>query len=135
MKVFRRLDGLSALGVLDPQEQCIAAAKNGSPLVLGWGIDGNFLASDSSALLEHTRRLTFLEDGQAALLSADTVEIYDVAGGQRQAEAHIWDITWQEEVDSFDGYPNYMVKEINEQPAVLRRLAAERAEDAQQLSD
>ncbi|MBV9581237.1 MAG: class II glutamine amidotransferase, partial [Chloroflexi bacterium] len=49
MAVFRRLDGLSAIGVLDPQLDCLAAAKNGSPLVLGWGDDGNFLASDSSA--------------------------------------------------------------------------------------
>jgi len=71
--VFRRLDGLSAIGVLEPQLDCIVAAKNGSPLVLGWGDDGNFLASDSSALLDHTRKLTFLEDGQAALLTRDSL--------------------------------------------------------------
>jgi len=135
MRVFRRLDGLSAISVLDPQEQCIAAAKNGSPLVLGWGTDGNYLASDSSALLEHTRKLTFLEDGQAALIGTDFVQVYDAASGQPRAEVRIWDITWQEEVDSLDGYPHYMTKEINEQPLVLRRLAAERAGDAQQLAD
>src|SRR6266851_586408 len=135
MNVFRRLDGLNAISVLDPQEQCIAAAKNGSPLVLGWGTDGNYLASDSSALLEHTRRLTFLEDGQAAVIGADFVKVYDATSGEPQAETRIWDITWQEEVDSLDGYPHYMTKEINEQPLVLRRLAAERAADAQQLAD
>ena len=135
MRVFRRLDGLSAISVLDPQEQCIAAAKNGSPLVLGWGTDGNYLASDSSALLEHTRKLTFLEDGQAALIGTDFVQVYDAASGQPRAEVRIWDITWQEEVDSLEGYPHYMTKEINEQPLVLRRLAAERAGDAQQLAD
>src|SRR6266581_1975590 len=99
MTVFRRLDGLSALGVIDRQEQCIAAAKNGSPLVLGWGEDGNYLASDSSALLEHTRQLTFLEDGQAALIGTDFVKVYDAASGQAESDVHIWDITWQEEVD------------------------------------
>src|SRR5216684_6264681 len=135
MRVFRRLDGLSAVSVLDPQEQCIAAAKNGSPLVLGWGTDGNYLASDSSALLEHTRKLTFLEDGQAALIGTDFVKVYDAASGQPQAEVRIWDITWQEEVDSLDGHPHYMTKEIHEQPLVLRRLAADRAADAQQLAD
>src|SRR5205823_3147551 len=62
MRVFRRLDGLSALGVLDADEQCVVAAKNGSPLVLGYSEDGNYVASDSSALLAHTRRLTFLDD-------------------------------------------------------------------------
>ncbi|MBV9579511.1 MAG: isomerizing glutamine--fructose-6-phosphate transaminase, partial [Chloroflexi bacterium] len=131
----RRLDGLSAIGVLDPQLDCLAAAKNGSPLVLGWGDDGNFLASDSSALLEHTRKLTFLEDGQAALLTRDSLTVYDVASGEMIAEPRIWDITWQQEVDSLDGYPHYMAKEIAEQPSVLRRLAAERAGAAQRLAD
>src|SRR6185312_16190661 len=123
LTVFQRLEGLSAISVLDPEQHCIAAAKNGSPLVLGYGDDGNFLASDSSALLEHTRRLTFLEDGQAALISADSVAIYDVASGRPISEARIWDITWQEEDTALDGYPHYMTKEIHEQPMVLRRLA------------
>lgn len=137
MRVFRRLDGLSAISVLDPQGQCIAAAKNGSPLVLGWGDDGNFLASDSSALLAHTRRLTFLEDGQAALITASGVTVYDVATGQPQSSARVWDIAWQEDTDTLEGsgYPHYMAKEIAEQPAVLRKLAADGAEDAQRLAD
>jgi glucosamine--fructose-6-phosphate aminotransferase (isomerizing) len=133
--VFRRLDGLNAISVLDPHSQCIAAAKNGSPLVLGWGEDGNFLASDSSALLEHTRRLTFLEDGQAALIGSDFVKVYQVDTGEKVQEARIWDITWQEELEGLEGYPDYMVKEINEQPRVLRRLAAERGAEAQLLAD
>jgi glutamine---fructose-6-phosphate transaminase (isomerizing) len=133
--VFRRLDGLSAIGVLDPQLECIAAAKNGSPLVLGWGDDGNFLASDSSALVEHTRKLTFLDDGQAALVTRDGLTVYDIATGRAIEEPQVWDITWQQEVDSLDGHPHYMSKEIAEQPMVLRRLAAERAEAAQRLAD
>jgi glutamine---fructose-6-phosphate transaminase (isomerizing) len=135
LTVFRRLEGLSAISVLDPEQHCIVAAKNGSPLVLGYGADGNFLASDSSALLEHTRRLTFLEDGQAALLSAEAVAVYDVPSGQRVSEARIWDITWQEERAGLDGFPHFMAKEIHEQPGVLRRLAAERSADAQQLAE
>jgi glucosamine--fructose-6-phosphate aminotransferase (isomerizing) len=132
--VFRRLDGLSAIGVLDPRLGCIAAAKNGSPLVLGWGADGNYVASDSSALLDHTRRLTFLDDGEAALISQNQVTVYDVASGLER-QPRIWDITWEQEVDSLDGHPHYMVKEIHEQPSVLRRLAAERAKAAQRLAD
>lgn len=137
MRVFRRLDGLSAISVLDTAANCIAAAKNGSPLVLGWGTDGNFLASDSSALLEHTRRLTFLEDGQAALITREGVTVYDVQTGELQATAKIWDIAWQEDTDTLDGsgYPHYMAKEIAEQPAVLRRLASENADAAQALAD
>jgi glucosamine--fructose-6-phosphate aminotransferase (isomerizing) len=135
MAVFRRLDGLSAIGVLDPRLDCIAAAKNGSPLVLGYGPDGNFLASDSSALLEHTRKLTFLEDGQAALITRDGLTVYDVTSGEAICEPKVWNITWQAEVDSLDGYPHYMAKEIAEQPPVLRRLAAESADAAQRLAD
>jgi glucosamine--fructose-6-phosphate aminotransferase (isomerizing) len=135
MAIFRRLDGLSAIGVLDPQLECIAAAKNGSPLVLGWGEDGNFLASDSSALLEHTRKLTFLDDGQAALVTRHGLNIYDVATSKAIKDPQVWDITWQQEVDTLDGYPHYMAKEIAEQPMVLRRLAAERADAAQRLAD
>jgi glucosamine--fructose-6-phosphate aminotransferase (isomerizing) len=135
ISVFRGLDGLSAIGVLDPQLDCIAAAKNGSPLVLGYGPDGNFLASDSSALLEHTRQLTFLEDGQAALLTRGSISVYEVASGEAVQEPKVWDITWQQEVDSLDGHPHYMSKEIAEQPPVLRRLAAERADAAQRLAD
>jgi glucosamine--fructose-6-phosphate aminotransferase (isomerizing) len=63
------------------------------------------------------------------------VRVYDAASAQLQTEVRIWDITWQEEVDSLDGYPHYMTKEIHEQPLVLHRLAAERATDAQQLAD
>jgi glucosamine--fructose-6-phosphate aminotransferase (isomerizing) len=135
MSVFRRLEGLSAISVLDPQLECIAAAKNGSPLVLGWGEDGNYLASDSSALLDHTRKLTFLEDGQAALLTAHNLTIFDVGSGEPIAAPEIWNIDWRQEIDTLDGYPDYMAKEIHEQPVVLRRLAAERAGNAEQLAD
>jgi glucosamine--fructose-6-phosphate aminotransferase (isomerizing) len=135
MRVFGRLEGLSAISVLDTELQCIAAAKNGSPLVLGYSDSGNFLASDSSALLEHTRRLTFLEDDQAALITAERVSIYDVASGDRLADARVWDITWQEEQAGLEGYPNYMAKEIHEQPSVLRRLAVERSSDAGALAE
>jgi glucosamine--fructose-6-phosphate aminotransferase (isomerizing) len=135
MSVFRRLDGLSAITVLDPQLECIAAAKNGSPLVLGWGGDGNYLASDSSALLDHTRKLTFLEDGQAALVTSSAIRVYDVNTDAPVESPRVWDITWEQEVDSLDGHPHYMSKEIAEQPAVLRRLAAQQAEAAQRLAD
>ncbi|HYY89127.1 MAG TPA: glutamine--fructose-6-phosphate transaminase (isomerizing) [Chloroflexota bacterium] len=134
IRVFRRLDGLSAISVLDPGAQCIAAAKNGSPLVLGWGEDGNYLASDSSALLEHTRRLTFLEDGQAALVSGEQVAVYEVASGRQLSDVKVWDITWHEELADLEGHPHYMDKEIHEQPRVLRRLAAEALDEAQVLA-
>ncbi|MBV9171240.1 MAG: glutamine--fructose-6-phosphate transaminase (isomerizing) [Chloroflexi bacterium] len=135
MRVFKKLDGLSAIGVLDSQAQCIAAVKNGSPLVLGWGQDGNYLASDSSALLDHTRRLAFVEDGEAALVTADQVTLYDVATGVPIEQPRIWQINWQEATAELDGYPDFMSKEIHEQPSVLRRVAEERYADARRLAE
>ena len=105
MRAFRRLEGLSAISVLDRQDQCIAVAKNGSPMVLGYAADGNYLASDSAALLEHTRRLTFLEDGQAALITTQTIAVYDVATGDKEASPRIWDITWAEESADLGQFP------------------------------
>jgi glutamine---fructose-6-phosphate transaminase (isomerizing) len=134
MQVFRRLEGLSAVSVLDPSQECIAVAKNGSPLVLGWGSDGNYLASDSSALLEHTRRLTFLEDGQAASITRDQIAVYEIASGRRVSDVRVWDITWQQERSDCAGYQHFMTKEIHEQPSVLHRLANERAADARSLA-
>src|SRR5437867_5733642 len=74
MAAFRRLRGLNAIAVADVSTGQIAAAKSGSPLVLGWGDGGHLLASDFSALLEHTRRVTFVQDGQAVLLSRRSEE-------------------------------------------------------------
>jgi glutamine---fructose-6-phosphate transaminase (isomerizing) len=134
LRVFRRLDGLNAISVLDRQAQCIVVAKNGSPVVIGHASDGTFVASDSTALLEHTRRLTFLEDGQAALISGDGVALYDIASGEQITSARIYDVAWLDEPADLDGFPHFMVKEMREQPGVLRRLARERLSDATTLA-
>jgi glucosamine--fructose-6-phosphate aminotransferase (isomerizing) len=69
------------------------------------------------------------------LLTPDQLTVYDVTTGQPQAQPRVWDIAWQEQVAGLDGYPDFMSKEIHEQPSVLRRVAAERAHDARQLAD
>src|SRR5260370_18958196 len=84
--------------------------------------------------MEHTRRLTFLDDKQAALITAEQITVYEVRTGLRIVDPKVWDITWREERADLDGHPHFMIKEIHEQPRVLRRLAAERAIDAQALA-
>ena len=121
---FRRLQGLNAIAVLDVRTGQIAAAKSGSPLVLGWSDHGHMLASDYSALLEHTRRVTFVEDQQAALLSDETCRVFDVATGRELSPA-VTEVQWEAAATELCGYPDYMTKEIHEQPDVLRRLARE----------
>jgi glucosamine--fructose-6-phosphate aminotransferase (isomerizing) len=134
MRAFRRLAGLNAIAALDVASGNLAAAKSGSPLTLGWAEDGVLLASDYSALLEHTRRMTFLEENQAALLTLDGIVIYDIATSDR-LQPIITGVEWSAEAADLNGFPDFMSKEIHEQPHVLRRIARERRDDAVRLAE
>jgi len=133
VSVFRELEGLNAVAVLDVRSGQLAVAKSGSPIVLGWGTGESFLASDYSALLEHTRRVTFLDDGQAALIEGRGIRVFDVATGSEIAPA-VEEVEWEAAATELSGYPDYLSKEIHEQPAVLRRLGAEWAEHVRGLA-
>ena len=133
MRAFRRLHGLNAIAVADVASDQIAAAKSGSPLVLGWSDHGHLLASDFSALLEHTRRVTFVDDGQAALLSDDGCRVFDAATG-REVTPTITEVAWDAAATELSGYPDYMTKEIHEQPSVLRHIADAGLEHARRLA-
>src|SRR5215212_2567723 len=134
MAAFRRLEGLNAIGALDVASRSLVAAKNGSPMTLGWANDGMLLASDYSAILEHTRQMTFLDEYQAALLTPDGIVIYDVTTGEEIA-ANVTEVEWSAEQADLQGFPDFMSKEIHEQPHVLRRIARERRADAQGLAE
>lgn len=133
LTVFRQVEGLSAVAVLDARSGRIAVAKNGSPVALGWGQDGIYLASDPSALLEHTRRMTFIEDGQAALVSATGVELVDIRTGEA-AEPEVREVTWGTHRAGLDGYSHFMAKEMHEQPTILRQIGANKRGDAEALA-
>jgi glutamine---fructose-6-phosphate transaminase (isomerizing) len=133
MTAFRRLDGLNAIAVLDVVTGQLAAAKSGSPLVLGWSDEGNFLASDYSALLEHTRRVTFVEDRQAVLVGAEGIRVFDVDTGAEIAP-EVTEVEWEAGATELLGYPDFMSKEIHEQPAVLRRIAGDWHAHARRLA-
>jgi glucosamine--fructose-6-phosphate aminotransferase (isomerizing) len=131
--VFQQVQGLSAVAVLDAQSGQIVAAKNGSPLVLGWGADASFIASDPIALLDHTREVTFVDDGQAAWLTPDGMSLHAIAGGRR-LRPEVRRVNWDADRAGLNGYPHFMLKEINEQPAVLRQIAQEAPGNVQQLA-
>jgi glucosamine--fructose-6-phosphate aminotransferase (isomerizing) len=133
MTAFRRLEGLNAIAALDVRSGCLAAAKNGSPLTLGWANEGMLLASDYSAILEHTRRMTFLDENQAALLTPDGIAIYDAGTGLR-LPPEVVEVEWSAEQAELHGFPDFMSKEIHEQPHVLRRIAREKRADAERLA-
>lgn len=118
-KAVARFEGSYALAVLcaDFPDRIVCARKD-SPLVVGVGKGENFIASDVPALLEHTREVHFLEQGEAAVLYADHVDLFRLSTGERIARGttHVdWDVDAAEK----GGYAHFMLKEIHEQPKAL----------------
>jgi glucosamine--fructose-6-phosphate aminotransferase (isomerizing) len=122
LAAFRALRGLNAIAILDVATGTLAAAKTGSPLVVGFGGDGHFLASDAAALLDHTRAVTFVSEGQAVLLDRHRARVFDLGTGLESAP-EITTVTWEAESADRGEHPDFMTKEVHEQPALLARLA------------
>jgi len=119
IRTANRLQGSYALGVIcseDPGR--IFAVREASPLILGIGVGENYFASDVTALVNHTRNVIYLEDGEFAELSADSVRIFDCTGQElrRKASRVMWDVQAAEK----GGYEHFMLKEIMEQPGAVR---------------
>ena len=114
-----RLEGSYALGVLclDCPDMMIGVKKD-SPLIFGYGIGENFIASDVPAILKHTRKVVYLNDGDLVAFTAERVRFFDAAGTEiEKAPEHI---TWELSAAEKGGYPHFMMKEIHEQPKALR---------------
>ncbi|MCK5886559.1 MAG: class II glutamine amidotransferase, partial [Alcanivorax sp.] len=114
-QVVKKLDGAYALGVIHKDEpHKLVAVRSGSPLVIGLGIDENYIASDQLALLPVTNRFIFLEEGDQAEISTDSIRIVDAQGQPASRDTHEFDGTHE---DAEKGeYRHYMQKEIFEQP-------------------
>jgi glucosamine--fructose-6-phosphate aminotransferase (isomerizing) len=118
-KTLRELRGIYALVFLsakDPQK--LIAARNGPPSVIGLGKGENFVASDIPALLEHTREVFFLADGDVAVLTRDGVKVTDLDGKPVDRPAH--QVSWDPIMAEKGGYKHFMQKEIYEQPRAVR---------------
>ncbi|QCC46940.1 glutamine--fructose-6-phosphate transaminase (isomerizing) [Halobellus limi] len=124
--VVERLHGSYALGVVTPEYDGIVATRRGSPLVVGHGDTGNFIASDVTAFLEHTRRVSYIEDGDIAYVTADDVVVEQ--DGQR-VERAVETVEWEAEAAEKGGYEHYMLKEIHEQPTALRQAISGRLDE------
>jgi glutamine---fructose-6-phosphate transaminase (isomerizing) len=115
---LRQVHGAYALVTIsDKHPGVIAAAKNASPLVLGLGKGEMFLASDVPAILEHTRDVIFLDEGDVIELTASGATITDVEGKPRQRTVR--NIEWDAAAAEKGGYPHFMLKEIHEQPRAI----------------
>ena len=113
--------GAYALGILCREDaDVLYAARHGSPLVIGIGDGELFIASDVPAIADRTRRIVYLEDGQIAALRPDGLEI--IAGDGRAVTPQICEAGLSGEAADRAGYETYMLKEIHEQPRVIREL-------------
>ncbi|MBI2782038.1 MAG: glutamine--fructose-6-phosphate transaminase (isomerizing) [Chloroflexi bacterium] len=117
---LRQLEGAYALAIMhrDENDRLVGARKD-VPLVVGLGDGESFLASDVAAILAHTRRIIFMEEGDVADLTPDRVTITDVAG--RPVERVVETIDWTIEAAEKGGFDTFMLKEIHEQPEALRQ--------------
>ena len=117
--------GAYAIGIIckDCPDKLIAVRK-GSPLVIGKGNGENYIASDIPALLNYTREVYFLEEDEVAVLTKDSVAIYDK--NRNRVEREIYHVTWDIEAAEKSGYAHFMLKEINEQPKIVRETILNR---------
>ena len=127
-RMLSKVEGTYALGILcaDTPDRIIAARKD-APLLLGFGQGENFLASDVTALLCHTRDVVYMDDGELAIITAGGVRIYDERRRPIEKEHH--HIDWDVDAAEKGGYDHFMLKEIYEQPAAVRRAVTGRIRD------
>jgi glucosamine--fructose-6-phosphate aminotransferase (isomerizing) len=117
-KSLKEIRGSYALLFLNQKDPTrLVVAKNSTPIVIGWGDGETFIASDIPALLDHTRRVTFLEDGEVAEVSIDSFRLFNGKG--KSVQRPVKQITWDAVAARKDGYRHFMLKEIHDQPRAV----------------
>jgi glutamine---fructose-6-phosphate transaminase (isomerizing) len=132
--VFDQIRGLNAFIVLDNLTRHLFAVKNVSPLVLGRSTNGSFIASDALALVDHADEVHYVDDGQVAVIGPERIQLFAQESGDPE------ELDWQPMTlttgdTGLNGYPHFMIKEISEQPDVLRRLVTEGIEPVRGLAE
>ncbi|MHB1051875.1 MAG: glutamine--fructose-6-phosphate transaminase (isomerizing) [Thiobacillus sp.] len=117
-KAVSELEGAYAIGVVsEDSPNRLVCARKGSPLLIGLGIEENFIASDVSALLPVTQRVMYLEEGDVADIGLLSVDVYDAAGNKVDRSVHISELS--ADMAELGNYRHFMQKEIHEQPRAL----------------
>ena len=120
LRAVEKLEGSFAIAVIsEDQPDRIVAYRKGSPLIIGLGRNENLLASDIPAVIGHTKEVVILEDDEMAVLKKEGVEFYTKDG--KRIEKQVQEVPWKPDDMNKGEFPHYMLKEIYEQPEVIRR--------------
>lgn len=133
-KVINRVEGSYALGILcsDYPDQ-FTAVRKASPMIVGLGENENFIASDVTAILKHTRNIYYLEDNEIVVLKKDSVKIYN--SDKEEVKKEVFTVDWDVSAAEKGGYEHFMMKEIEEQPKALRDTISPRIKDGKIVLD
>ena len=128
IKVLSEIKGSYALGIMfrDYPDRIFAVRKD-SPLIVGIGENENFIASDVPAIIKYTRDYCLLEQNEIAVVKKDSVDFYNMHKEHMKKEIHTAD--WDVDAAEKGGYEHFMLKEIHEQPAVVRDTVSPRIVD------
>src|SRR3990172_7450013 len=126
------IDGSYAIIVMANDKAELVVARKDSPMILGLGDRENFIASDVPAILDHTDRVIYLEDGDIGVITKNNVKIrQDGAEVKREEQKVLWSIEEAQKA----GYEHFMLKEIHEQPKVIRNTLGEYTRDTEPVVD
>jgi len=124
LKILKRLHGSFALGIIfKDQPDLIVGARRGSPLAVGYGLNENYLGSDSYALKSMTNKISYLNDGEFCILKKDNVEFFDEKGNK--VNKKILELSSKEQNYDKGDYKHFMAKEIEEQPTTIKNCINE----------
>lgn len=130
---FGRISGLNAVVVAYAPSQEIIAAKTGSPLVVGKAKDGLYISSDISGVIKHTRDVLFVKDNEMVILGKE-LQLISLKNGKK-IEPSFETITWSIEEAEKGSYEHFMLKEIYEQPKVIRNIAQNYGDQVNQFAN
>ncbi|MDO4316093.1 MAG: glutamine--fructose-6-phosphate transaminase (isomerizing) [Oscillospiraceae bacterium] len=133
-RVLRRIEGSYAFGIIcSDYPNALIAARKDSPLILGYGENGNFIASDVTAVIKYTRDVAYMDDGEIAVVTPETIDVFDSELMPREKEHH--QIDWDVSAAEKGGYAHFMFKEIMEQPEAIRKTVSPRIREGRVVLD
>jgi len=132
-EAFNKLKGMNAIVAISTEGEEIIALKNGSPLVVGVGDGEFFLASDATGILAYTNRVLFIEDNQMVAIGKK-LQLFNLPKGS-PAKAKIEKLTWKFEEATMGHHKHFFIKEIHEEPRVIKSIALDGVDSARKLAD